>query len=88
MPGRLDDPVDIDLTVEDVLMLRAGLRQYLLYWQRHVQEDGGATHLEQEHAEIRRRFGELIWRLERATSPPGSRIEHSEEAVRPPDADQ
>lgn len=82
----LDEPVDIALTVDDVMMMRAGLRQYLLYWQRHVEEDGGVTHSEQEHAEVRNRVGQLIWRLERATASPGSRIQHSAEAVRPPDA--
>lgn len=84
MIHRLDEPVDVTLTVEDVVTLTAGLRQYLLSWQRHVEEDGGASHSEEEHSEIRRRVGELIWRLERATAPPGSRIQHSEEAVRPP----
>lgn len=90
----MDEPVDVALTVEDVMTLRAGLRQYLLYWQRHVEEDGGATHSAEDHGEIRRRVGELIWRLERATAPPDSRIQHSDEAVRPPgvsappDADQ
>lgn len=86
MIHRLDDPVDIVLTVEDVMTLGAGLRQYLLYWQRHVEEDGGTTHSEEQHAEIRDRVGKLIWRLERATAPAGSRIQHSEEAVRPADA--
>lgn len=80
---RLNEPVDITLTVEDVMTLGAGLRQYLLYWQRHVEEDGGATHSPEEHAEIKRRVGELIWRLERATAPPGAGIHHSDEAVRP-----
>ncbi|MBA2417001.1 MAG: hypothetical protein H0V64_14180 [Geodermatophilaceae bacterium] len=84
MIHRSNEPVDVALTVEDVMMLRAGLLQYLKYWQRHVEEDGGATHSEDEHAEIRRRVGELIWRLERATAPPDSRmIQHSVEAVRP-----
>ena len=80
---RLDDPVDIRVTVADVMLLRAGLHQYLLHWQRHVQEDGGATHSEVEHAELRNRVGELIWRLERAGAPPNSRVRHSDEAVRP-----
>ncbi|MGI8681594.1 MAG: hypothetical protein ACR2JO_05585 [Mycobacteriales bacterium] len=80
---HLNDQVDIRLTVEDVMLLRAGLDQYLLHWQRHVQEDGGATHSEVEHAELRSRVSELIWRLERAEAPLNSRIRHSDEAVRP-----
>lgn len=84
MASHLDEPVVVPLSVEDVMFLRAGLRQYLRFWERHVQEDGGATHSDDEHAELRRRVGELIWRLERATAPPGSRIQHSDEAVRPP----
>lgn len=65
------------------MTLGAGLRAYLRSWQRHVEEDAGATHSPEEHAEIKRRVGELIWRLERATARPGSRIQHSDEAIRP-----
>lgn len=83
MPNRWDQPVDVELTVRDVMMLGAGLRSYLLSWQQHVDEDGGAAHPEDENAEVHRQVGELIWRLECAGAPPGARIEHSAEAVEP-----
>ncbi|MBA2553339.1 MAG: hypothetical protein H0V10_06545 [Geodermatophilaceae bacterium] len=53
MPRRLDEPVDISLRFEDVMTLGGGLRAYLRSWQRHVEEDAGATHSAEEDAEIR-----------------------------------
>ena len=32
---------------------------------------------------MKREVGQLLWRLEEAPLPPGSDIEHSDEAVRP-----
>lgn len=81
------EPIVLNLTVEDVMTLRSGLRRYLLYWRSHVEEAGGAEHSDEQYAEIRRRVGELIWRLERATASTGCRVQHSDEAVRPPGVD-
>ncbi len=65
------------------MLLRAGLRAYLEQFAAHRALDGGASHPPKEWAALRRRVGELIWKLEVAGAPPGARIIHSDEAVDP-----
>jgi hypothetical protein len=74
----------VPLTTGDLMTVRAGLSSYLREFARHRAEDGGATHPEEEWAAMKRDVGQLLWRLEEATAPPGAHIEHSDEAV-PPD---
>ena len=80
---RLDDEHLVPLSASDLMTLRAGLTAYLREFARHRAEDGGATHPEEEWEAMKREVGQLLWRLEEATLPPGAEIEHSEEAVRP-----
>ena len=65
------------------MTLRAGLSAYLREFARHRAEDDRGTHPEEEWEAMKREVGQLLWRLEEASLPPGSDIEHSEEAVRP-----
>ena len=75
----------VRLTSEDLMTLRGGLTSYLREFARHRAEDGGATHPEEEWQALKREVGQLLWKLEEAGAPPGERIVHSEEAVRPDD---
>ncbi|WNB84703.1 hypothetical protein [Cellulomonas sp. ATA003] len=79
----LDEAATITVTRGELMMLRAGLKAYLTTFGRHREEDGGASHAGAEWLELQRRTGELIWRLEEAGAPPGARIIHSPEAVKP-----
>jgi hypothetical protein len=80
---RLDDEHLVPLTTSDLMTLRAGLTAYLREFARHRAEDGAASHPEEEWEAMKREVGQLLWRLEEAGLPPGSDIEHSDEAVRP-----
>jgi hypothetical protein len=80
---RLNNEHLVPLTTSDLMTLRAGLTAYLREFARHRAEDGGATHPEEEWEAMKREVGQLLWRLEEAALPPGSDIEHSDEAVRP-----
>jgi len=80
---RLNDEHLVPLTTSDLMTLRAGLTAYLREFARHRAGDGGATHPQEEWEAMKREVGQLLWRLEEAALPPGSDIEHSDEAVRP-----
>ncbi|WP_155855463.1 hypothetical protein [Actinotalea ferrariae] len=80
---ELSDETTITVTRGELMLLTAGLTAYLTAFARHRDEDGGASHPEEEWVELQRRTGELIWRLEEAGAPPGSHIIHSAEAVEP-----
>lgn len=67
------------------MTLRVGLTAYLREFARYRAEDGGATHPEEAWQALKREVGHLLWKLEEAEAPPGARIMHSEEAVRPDD---
>lgn len=75
--------IGVDLSAEDLMLLRAGLRAYLRQFASHREVDGGASHPPQEWAALQRCVGELIWKLEVAGAPPGARIDHSHKAVDP-----
>jgi hypothetical protein len=81
----LDEAAAVSVTVTrgELMLLCAGLTEYLTAFAHHREEDGGAAHPEAEWVELQRRTGELIWRLEEAGAPPGTRIIHSDEAVVP-----
>ncbi|WP_225753362.1 hypothetical protein [Actinotalea sp. Marseille-Q4924] len=79
----LDEAATITVTRAELMLLTAGLKAYLTAFAHHREEDGGASHPEAEWVELQRRTGELIWRLEEAGVPPGTRIIHSAEAVEP-----
>lgn len=79
----LDEAATITVTRGELMLLRAGLTAYLTAFARHREEDGGASHPDPEWVELQRRAGELIWRLEEAGVPPGTRMIHSAEAVEP-----
>lgn len=80
---NLDDEHIVPLTTYELMTLRAGLTAYLREFARHRAEDDGATHPEDEWEAMKREVGQLLWRLEEASHPPGSDIIHSDEAVRP-----
>lgn len=83
MGVNLRDEHVVRLTTEDLMTLRAGLSAYLREFARHRAEDDGATHPEDEWEAMKREVGQLLWRLEEASLPPGSDITHSAEAVPP-----
>lgn len=80
---HLGDEHLVPLTTGDLMTLRAGLSAYLREFDRHRAEDGGATHPEEEWRALQQEVGLLLWRLEEAGLPPGSQIEHSDDAVQP-----
>ena len=80
---RIDDEHLVQLTTGELMTLRAGLTSYLREFARPRAEDDGASHPEAEWQAMQREVGQLLWRLEEASLPPGSDIEHSDEAVRP-----
>lgn len=73
----------LSLSTDDIMTLRVGLTAYLRAFAEHREEDGGATHPEEEWQALKREVGQLLWRLEEATAPPGAHIIHSDEVVRP-----
>lgn len=77
----------VELSGQDLMMLRAGLKAYLRAFERHRQADGGVAHPGDEWRRLERRAGHLIWRLEAAGVEPGTTIVHSDEAVDPDDRD-
>lgn len=79
---RIDEHL-VPLTTGELMTLRAGLSAYLREFARHRAEDDGASHPEVEWEALKRQVGQLLWRLEEASLPPGSDIDHSDEAVRP-----
>lgn len=79
----LSDEATITVTRGELMLLTAGLKAYLTAFARHREEDGGASHPGEEWVELQRRTGVLIWQLEEAGVPPGTRIIHSAEAVEP-----
>lgn len=81
----LGTPFQFDLTFEEAMTLRAALRRHVAYWIEHAAEDGYATHSEQDVELIRRKAGQLIWRLEDLTTRPEANIVHSSYAAEPDD---
>ncbi len=73
----------IQLSGEDFTTLQIGLTAYLREFAAHRAEDGGASHPEEEWIAIKNRVGQLLWRLEAATTAPGADSKRSEHAVRP-----
>jgi hypothetical protein len=80
---RIDEQHLVPLTTGELMTLRGGLTAYLREFERHRAEDDGATHPEEEWEALKREVGQLLWRLEEVSLPPGSDIGHSDEAVRP-----
>lgn len=80
---RIEDQHLVPLTTGELMTLRAGLTAYLREFARHRADDVSATHPEEDWEAMKREVGQLLWRLEEASLPPGSDIEHSDEAVRP-----
>jgi hypothetical protein len=74
---------EILLSGSDITTLQIGLTAYLREFAAHRAEDGGASHPEEEWVAIKKQVGQLLWRLEAVTKPPGADIIHSEHAVRP-----
>lgn len=74
---------EVRLSGRDLMMLRAGLRAYVDAFSAHRAEDGGVSHPESQWRDLQREVGQLLWRLEEASAAPGSRVEHSEDAVEP-----
>ena len=74
---------EIQLSGEDITTLQVGLTAYLREFAAHRADDGGASHPAEEWIAIKKQVGQLLWRLETATKPPGADIIHSEHAVRP-----
>lgn len=79
------DEYAVNLRWDDLSLIGAALPAYLREFERHRAEDGGVSHPEEEWQQLRRRVGQLIWRLEVASAPAGATIEHSAEAVPPDD---
>lgn len=71
---RIDDEHLVPLATGELMTLRAGLAAYLREFARHRAEDDGASHPEEEWEAMKREVGELLWRLEEASVPPGSDI--------------
>lgn len=63
--------------------LCAGLRAYVRSMEQHAADDESEAHNQEQLDQLRVHFGRLIWRLEEAALPAGSRIVHSEDAVPP-----
>lgn len=78
-----DATYDITLSSDDLMAMRAGLTSYLQAYDEHRALDRGATHPDEERAQLRRHVGELIWRLENAEGKSGTVVAHSDEAVDP-----
>jgi hypothetical protein len=78
-----DEQHDLRLSTWEVMTLRAGLSAYLREFAAHRAEDDGASHPEAEWSDLKKHVGQLLWRLEEATKPPGAKIVHSEDAVEP-----
>ena len=81
----LERHITLSLSSQDAMTLIGSVQRSLRYWQNHYAEDAGAAHSATEYAEVRRRYGELLWRLESAAVPQGAGIQHSEGAIRPKD---
>lgn len=79
----LDVERDVTLTGRDLMLCRAGLSAYLKAFDEHRRIDGGRSHPDEQWQVLRRQVGELIWRLEEAGVEPGTRLQHSEDAVDP-----
>jgi hypothetical protein len=77
------DQHEVTLSTHDIMMLGAGLTAYLREFAKHREQDGGESHPEHEWQALRNEVGQLIWRLEEATIPPGSDWIPSDDAVRP-----
>lgn len=82
-PVERDDQHQLWLSTDDIMTLRVGLTAYLREFARHRAEDGGATHPEEEWQGLKKEVGQLLWRLEEATTPPGGDWIPSEDAIGP-----
>jgi hypothetical protein len=65
------------LSTDDIMTLRVGLTAYLREFAAHQAEDGDATHPDEEWQAVKKEVGQLLWRLEEATQPPGADIIHT-----------
>ena len=73
----------IALSEREVDLLQMGLVRYMIFWQEHCEEDGGKTHSREDLERVTTEAGQLLWRLEQETAPPGVTIVPSEWAVAP-----
>lgn len=82
----LERAVKITVTSQELSMLTGAVQRVLRYCEQHYREDGGATHSPEEYATVRQGYGELLWRLDTASVPSGTKLQHSKRARRPRDA--
>lgn len=75
--------IALSLNDDEAGTLMASLRRYLLHWERHVAEDEGRTHSLDQLETVRRDVGRLLYRLETARAPAGSRVQYSPDAIPP-----
>ena len=80
---HLDDQHSMSLSGRELMMLRAGLKAYMNYFDAHRAEDAGASHPESQWVELQKDVGRLLWRLEEAGAGPQALVEHSPEAIDP-----
>ncbi|MEU8263147.1 hypothetical protein AB0C02_21265 [Micromonospora sp. NPDC048999] len=83
----MNDETVLRLSHRQILTLGAALDHYMDYWEQHTAADGDGGHSAEQLAELRQEVGELIWTLEVAAAPPGTRLEHSLRARRARAAD-
>lgn len=79
----LDRQHSVPLSGRELMLLRAGLKAYLIVFDAHTAQDSGASHPEGQRAELQNDVGRLLWRLEEAGAGPQALVEHSPEAIDP-----